>query len=344
MDDDFSALRRSGVSGGRGGSLSSLLGGVGADVLGSLGDPLGLGSADGGPTGLLTPYGSYGTSAAAAAGGLPPLPDGGVGGPDAVAARTGPGLADGLGPPAGDYPTPPSSLPLASPDAGRRGSATSSLSIPLLVRLPSGEKTQLDVPADATVDDVRRALVTASPEVPASALAEVRLEWAGQELADPAAALNDYHIADTYDQACGLLRSIGSAGAGPTAAAAAVDTATAVISSASRGETNMERLVAEAESAAMTANLGDLAVGGGPEGADGGRGGGGRVGERSALVPPDPLLAAPDAEQPSLTALRRASAARRGGSPAGSLGRGGWGGGGDVAMGGMGGILVLNKQ
>ncbi|KAK1860513.1 hypothetical protein I4F81_003102 [Pyropia yezoensis] len=197
MDDDLSALRRSGVSGGRGGSLSSLLGGVGADVLGSLGDPLGLGSADGGPTGLLTPYGSYGTSAAAAAGGLPPLPDGGMGGPDAAAARTGPGLADGLGPPAGDYPTPPSSLPLASPDAGRRGSATSSLSIPLLVRLPSGEKTQLDVPADATVDDVRRALVTASPEVPASALAEVRLEWAGQELADPAAALNDYHIADT---------------------------------------------------------------------------------------------------------------------------------------------------
>ncbi|GAB0493145.1 hypothetical protein MMPV_004418 [Pyropia vietnamensis] len=333
MDDDLSALRRTSVSDGRGGSLSSLLDGAGVDALGSLGDPLGLGTADGGPPGIHTPLnGSYGASAAAAAtGAISPLsgpPDAAVGG---VAAMTVP------------------AVPLASPDGGRHGSASSSLSIPLLVRLPSGEKTQLDVPADATVDDLRQVLASVAPEVPADAMAGVRLEWAGQELADPAAALNDYHIADTYDQACGLLRSIGSAGAGPTAAAAAVDTATAVINRASRGETNMERLVAEAESAAMTASLGDLAfrgeAGEGPEGGEVGEVGGGRSSGARALAPPDPLLAPPpEAEQPSLTAIRRASAARRGGGGGGGSsadthrhapgGRGGWGSG-EVAMGGL---------
>lgn len=133
-----------------------------------------------------------------------------------------------------------------------------SSSLPLLVRMPDGERRQVDVSANASVRDLKDSIApiiadwsstaaTSSPNPATSdptAAAEWDLDFGGSVLNDTA-TLGDYHIPDAYDHASGLLRTIsGSAHADAGKKVEALDKACAVVAGISRGERDMERLIA----------------------------------------------------------------------------------------------------
>lgn len=111
--------------------------------------------------------------------------------------------------------------------------------IPLLVRLPDGNHSQIDVDPNSTVDEISAMLR------PGLSGDDLRLSFGNEEL-PPGASLLDTNIVDAYEHAGSLLHLIGSAGGDPDAKAAALDSACAVVESISSGIKDMEALCAAA--------------------------------------------------------------------------------------------------
>lgn len=141
----------------------------------------------------------------------------------------------------------------AAPDSFSPGSS----SVPLLVRMPDGERRQVDVAPNASIKDLKSSIVAslasrASSPLPAAntppspnpdSLATWDLDFGGSVLQD-SATLNDYNIPDVYDHASGLLKTITeSAHADAGKKVEALDKACAVVQGISRGEKDMERLI-----------------------------------------------------------------------------------------------------
>lgn len=135
--------------------------------------------------------------------------------------------------------------------------AQSSSSLPLLVRMPDGERRQVDVAPNASVKDLKSSIVAnlaswsspplSTPNAPPSpssgSLAAWDLDFGGSVLQD-SATLNDYNIPDVYGHASGLLKTITeSAHTDAGKKVEALDKACAVVQGISRGEKDMERLI-----------------------------------------------------------------------------------------------------
>lgn len=123
-------------------------------------------------------------------------------------------------------------------------------SLPLLVRMPDGERHQVDLAASSSIRQLRDSITPlmdswagGAPATPGPH-AEWDLDFAGSILKD-SATLGDYHIPDVYDHASGLLRTISESphtNAGKKVEA--LDKACAVVVGISKGERDMERLIA----------------------------------------------------------------------------------------------------
>lgn len=121
-------------------------------------------------------------------------------------------------------------------------------SLPLIVKMPDGERHQVDVPANSSVRDLKHQIAnmtsTLAPTTePESQNLQWDLDFAGSILNDNH-SLEHYHIPDAYDHANGLLKTISDSGYGdPDKKVEALDKAYAVVQGISRGERDMERLI-----------------------------------------------------------------------------------------------------
>lgn len=122
-------------------------------------------------------------------------------------------------------------------------------SLPLLVKMPDGERHQVDIPANSSVRDLKDTIASMATSLapPASTTDKQPLQWdlgfAGSILNDNH-SLEHYHIPDAYDHANGLLKTISDSGYGhPEKKVEALDKAYAVVQGISRGERDMERLI-----------------------------------------------------------------------------------------------------
>lgn len=122
-------------------------------------------------------------------------------------------------------------------------------SLPLLVRMPDGERHQVDVPPNTSIRDLKTTIANLSsssaPNTAGNSLQNLAwdLDFAGSVLNDNH-TLEHYNIPDTYDHANGLLRTISDSGyLHPEKKVEALDKAYAVVQSISRGERDMERLI-----------------------------------------------------------------------------------------------------
>lgn len=110
--------------------------------------------------------------------------------------------------------------------------------IPLLVQMPDGNRSQIHVPFNSTVDQISSML----RESPGN---DLRLSFGNEDL-PPDATLLDTNIVDAYEHAGNLLQVIGNAGGDADAKAAALDSACAVVERVSNGIKDMETLCAAA--------------------------------------------------------------------------------------------------
>jgi len=108
-------------------------------------------------------------------------------------------------------------------------------SLPLLVKMPDGERHQIELPPTATVRDLQAKLPGDS---------NWDLNFNGQLLRD-GNSLANYNIPDAYGHAGGLLKMISDSGSNmaPTQKIEALNSACNIVASVSRGETDMERLI-----------------------------------------------------------------------------------------------------
>lgn len=113
----------------------------------------------------------------------------------------------------------------------------SSAALPLLIKMPDGERRQIDLPATATVRDLRAQLPDDS---------NWDLNFNGQTLRDDTALAN-YNIPDAYGHAGGLLKMITDSGdLDNTKKYEALNSACNIVATISRGETDMEKLISAA--------------------------------------------------------------------------------------------------
>lgn len=121
-------------------------------------------------------------------------------------------------------------------------------SLPLLVRMPDGERHQVDVPPNTSIRDLKNTIANiTSPTLNPASNSSQNLAWdldfAGSVLNDNH-TLDHYNIPDAYDHANGLLKTISDSGyIDPGKKVEALDKACAVVQSISRGERDMERLI-----------------------------------------------------------------------------------------------------
>lgn len=121
-------------------------------------------------------------------------------------------------------------------------------SLPLLVRMPDGERHQVDVPPNTSIRDLKNTIAsirspTFNPPGSSSQNLAWDLDFAGSVLNDNH-TLEHYNIPDAYDHANGLLKTISDSGhVDPVKKVEALDKAYAVVQSISRGERDMERLI-----------------------------------------------------------------------------------------------------
>lgn len=118
--------------------------------------------------------------------------------------------------------------------------------LPLLVRMPDGQHTQVNVPTSATVDDVATEIARDHP----TTSEYFKLSFSNSDL-DPTASLLDTGIVDAYNHAGSLLQLISNSSTNPDTRAAAVESTCAVVERISNGVTNMQALC----EAAMNGNL-----------------------------------------------------------------------------------------
>lgn len=121
--------------------------------------------------------------------------------------------------------------------------------LPLLVRMPDGQHTQVNVPTSATVDDVATEIAREAREHP-TASEYFKLSFSNSDL-DPTTSLLDTGIVDAYHHAGSLLQLISNSSSNPGTRAAAVESACAVVERISNGVTNMQALC----DAAMNGNV-----------------------------------------------------------------------------------------
>ena len=110
--------------------------------------------------------------------------------------------------------------------------------IPLLFRMPDGNREQLHVPLHSTVDDIASYLQKDSNDV-------YRLSFGNSDL-DPTTSLLDTNIVDAYEHAGSLLHLIATGRQDADTKAAALDSACAVVETISNGIKDMEALCAAA--------------------------------------------------------------------------------------------------
>lgn len=121
-------------------------------------------------------------------------------------------------------------------------------SLPLLVRMPDGERHQVDVAPNASVKDLKSSIANLSsawnfPSDSAQQDQPWELDFGGSVLNDNQ-TLGYYNIPEAYDHANGLLKTISDSGyIDPDKKVEALDKACAVVVGISRGERDMERLI-----------------------------------------------------------------------------------------------------
>lgn len=151
-------------------------------------------------------------------------------------------VASALAPPP---PFPPGVDPNASLASLHGTGAITPGALPLLVRMPDGERRQIEVPPTATVRDLR-------DQMPGDT--DWDFNFNGQQMSDKD-TLADYNIPDAYGHAGGLLRMISGNGNMDMAQKAEVlKNACNVVKHISRGETDMGKLISAAFDESATAN------------------------------------------------------------------------------------------
>ncbi len=130
---------------------------------------------------------------------------------------------------------------------GRRNSTSSATSIPLLVQDPSGATRQLDVPADANVDDIKSLILADSSTKDGVSLNDFKLAIGDAEL-EPGLSLADTPVIPAYNYATSLLQVIGNSGLEPDKTAEALNSVNGVVRSLSNGVTDVNALCAAAGS------------------------------------------------------------------------------------------------
>lgn len=121
-------------------------------------------------------------------------------------------------------------------------------SIPLLVKLPDGERRQVDFPPNSSVRDLKAHIASLTTQPNSDTLSQSNfvpwdLDFAGSVLNENY-TLGHYHIPDVYDHANGLLKTISDSGYDhPEKKVEAVDKALTLVRGISRGERDMERLI-----------------------------------------------------------------------------------------------------
>lgn len=126
--------------------------------------------------------------------------------------------------------------------------STPSGSLPLLVKLPDGERHQVDIPPKSSVRDLKAQIASLSSSLPPPTNNDSQnlgwdLDFAGSVLNENH-TLEHYNIPDAYDHANGLLKTISDSGYDdPDKKVEALDKAYVVVKGISRGERDMERLV-----------------------------------------------------------------------------------------------------
>lgn len=109
--------------------------------------------------------------------------------------------------------------------------------LPLLVQMPDGERRQIELPATATVRDLRNALPDDS---------HWDVSFNGQPMRDDSTLAN-YNIPDAYGHAGGLLKMISDSGDLDTEQKVeALNSACNIVATISRGETDMAALISAA--------------------------------------------------------------------------------------------------
>lgn len=122
---------------------------------------------------------------------------------------------------------------------------SSTASLPLLVRMPDGERHQVDIPPNASIKDLKSTIagMDTSLNDPTSSAGPWDLDFGGSILNEKH-TLQHYNIPDAYDHANGLLKTISDSGyIDPDKKVEALDKAVAVVQGISRGEHDMERLI-----------------------------------------------------------------------------------------------------
>lgn len=104
--------------------------------------------------------------------------------------------------------------------------------------MPDGNRSQIQVPLDSTVDQLSSMLRTTTSD-------DIHLSFGNADL-PPTATLLDTNIVDAYEHAGNLLQVIGNAGGDADAKTAALDAACAVVERVSNGVKDMETLCAAA--------------------------------------------------------------------------------------------------
>lgn len=120
-------------------------------------------------------------------------------------------------------------------------------SLPLLVKMPDGERHQIDVPPNSSVRDLKAQIANIPSIQDASRAGNQNLGWdldfAGSTLNENQ-TLEHYNIPDAYGHAGGLLKTIQDGGYDdPGKKVEALDKAYSVVQGISRGERDMERLI-----------------------------------------------------------------------------------------------------
>lgn len=120
-------------------------------------------------------------------------------------------------------------------------------SLPLLVKMPDGERHQIDVPPNSSVRDLKAQIANISSVQDASGTGNQNLGWdldfAGSTMNENQ-TLEHYNIPDAYGHAGGLLKTIQDGGYDdPGKKVEALDKAYVVVQGISRGERDMERLI-----------------------------------------------------------------------------------------------------
>lgn len=117
------------------------------------------------------------------------------------------------------------------------GGMSASGALPLLVQMPDGQRRQIELPATATVRDLRAALPDDT---------NFDLNFHGQLLRDDSTLAN-YNIPDAYGHAGGMLKMISDSNQlDPNQKVEILNSACNIVATISRGETDMERLISAA--------------------------------------------------------------------------------------------------